>query len=79
MPTTSFNVGDVVWTQTENQWIRVVIDFVYLPDRLVAVHALFPGDAHVKVWSVPCDNIRTEQPLFDELDSVDDGGGYEFA
>jgi hypothetical protein len=71
--------GDVVWTRIATEWIRVVIDYVYLPDRLVAVHALFPGDSLARVWSVPCDMIRTEEPSFDELDADYGSGEYEFA
>lgn len=69
---------DVVWTKVRHlggeQWIRVVVEFVYVPDRTCAVHALFPGDAQERVWSVHSDNLRAEEPTFDEIDATYDGG-----
>lgn len=75
---------DVVWARATHlggeQWIRVVIEFVYIPDRTAAVHALFPGDAQARVWSVRVEDLREEEPSFDEIDVTYDGGDeFEFA
>lgn len=77
------NLDDVVWTQVNHldgtQWIRAVVEFVYIRDRIVVVHALFPGDCLQKVWNARVDDLREEQPPFDEVDSTYEGGDMEFA
>jgi len=76
-------IGDVVWSKIRHQggeqWIRVVVEYLYTADPVVVVHALFPGDSHLQVWTVRIEDLREEEPTFDEVDATYEGGDFEFA
>jgi hypothetical protein len=74
---------DVLWTRVSHQggtqWIRVVVEFVYVTTRMASVRPLFPGDATASVWEVSLADLQVDEPSFDQIDATYDGGEFGFA